>query len=68
VVRDLGPGRREEYALVPVPPADYVGWRSVGPVDPDDFPVPILVALVDAPDRQFVSDFCSHDDLLATLS
>jgi hypothetical protein len=66
-MRDLGAGRREEHGLAPVLPADHVRWRSVDPVDPDDFPVPILVALVDSPDRQFVSDFCSHDDLLATL-
>jgi hypothetical protein len=63
VVRDLGPRRREEHGLVPVPPADQVRRRAVGPVDPDDLTVTILVALVDAPDSQFVSNLCSHGDL-----
>jgi hypothetical protein len=63
VVRDLGPGRREEHGLVPVAPADQVRRRAIGPVDPDDLTATILVALVDTPDRQFVSDLCSHGDL-----
>jgi hypothetical protein len=64
MMRDLGPGRREEHGLAPVAPADQVQWRAVGPVDPDDLTVTILVALMDAPDGQFVSDLCSHGDLL----
>jgi hypothetical protein len=34
--------------------------RDLGPVDPDDLTVTIIVALVDAPDRQFASNLCSH--------
>jgi hypothetical protein len=68
VVRDLGPGHREEHGLMPVTPADEVRRRAVGPVDPDDLCVTILVAPVDAPDRQFVSHLCSHGDLLLRSS
>jgi hypothetical protein len=45
---------------VPVPPADQVRRRTIGSVDPDDLAVAVLVALVNAPDRQLVSDLCSH--------
>jgi hypothetical protein len=49
---------------VPIPPADQVRRRTIGSVDPDDLAVAVLVALVNAPDRQLVSDLCSHWYLL----
>jgi hypothetical protein len=61
MMRDLGAGRREEYGLVPVAPADDVRRRAVGPVDLDDLAVTLLVALVAPLDRQLVSHLCSHD-------
>src|ERR1700745_3839322 len=72
VMRNLGPGRREEHGLAPVPPADHVRRRAVGPVDPDDLAVTLLVALVATLDRQLVAHLCSHDrpprDVVVSIS
>jgi hypothetical protein len=59
-MRDLGAGRGEEQAVMPVPPADQIRRRAVGPVDLDDLAVSLLIALVASLDRQLVSDLCSH--------